>query len=36
MCKMKLCVVLSSVSFFVCIVMLIYCNLSAVILIHEA
>ena len=36
MCKMKLCVVLSSLSFFVCIVMLIYCNLSAVILIHEA
>ena len=35
MCKMKLCVVLSSLSFFVCIVMLIYCNLSAVILIHE-
>ena len=36
MVKMKLCVVLSTLSFFVCIVMLIYCNLSAVILIHKS
>ena len=36
MVKMKLCVVLSTVSFFVCIGMLIYCNLCAVILIHKA
>ena len=36
MFKMKLCVVLSTVSFFVCVAMLIYCNLSAVILIHQS
>ena len=36
MVKMKLCIVLSTVSFFVCIAMLIYCNLSAVILIHKS
>ena len=34
--KMRLCVVLSTVSFFVCVAMLIYCNLSAVILIHQS
>ena len=34
--KIKLCVVLSTVSFFVCIAMLIYCNLSAVILIYKS
>ena len=36
MFNMKLCVVLSTVSFFVCIAMLIYSNLSAVILIHQS
>ena len=36
MFKMRLCVVVSTVSFFVCTAMLIYCNLSAVILIHQS